>query len=146
MEICESMLPLHLVLGMNMRVSRLTMWKNKTGMKQRRAWRNWWISEIQWEQKWKPNPSSHLTIQVTYRRNWCALPHCSTYIWLRTQAEKCGIQWDLEGLHREGNGNPLQYSCLENPRDRGAWWAVSMGSHRAGHDWSDLAAAEGLHV
>ena len=24
----------------------------------------------------------------------------------------------------EGNGNPLQYSCLENPRDRGAWWAV----------------------
>ena len=24
----------------------------------------------------------------------------------------------------EGNGNPLKYSCLENPRDRGAWWAV----------------------
>ena len=31
---------------------------------------------------------------------------------------------------REGNGNPLQYSCLENPRDGG----VSMGSHRVGHD------------
>ena len=26
--------------------------------------------------------------------------------------------------HREGNGNPLQYSCLENPRDGGAWWAA----------------------
>ena len=25
---------------------------------------------------------------------------------------------------REGNGNPHQYSCLENPRDGGAWWAV----------------------
>ena len=25
---------------------------------------------------------------------------------------------------REGNGNPLQYSCLENPMDRGAWWAT----------------------
>ena len=25
---------------------------------------------------------------------------------------------------REGNGNPLQCSCLENPRDRGAWWAA----------------------
>ena len=25
---------------------------------------------------------------------------------------------------REGNGNPLHYSCLENPRDRGAWWAA----------------------
>ena len=88
-----------------------------------------------------------------------------------------------------GNGTPLQYSCLENPMDRGAWWAAdhgvaksrkrlsdftftfhfhalekemathssvlawripgtavpgglpSMGSHRVGHDWSDLAAA-----
>ena len=27
----------------------------------------------------------------------------------------------------EGNGNPLQCSCLENPRDRGAWWAVVSG-------------------
>ena len=27
----------------------------------------------------------------------------------------------------EGNGNPLQCSCLENPRDRGAWWAVVYG-------------------
>ena len=89
----------------------------------------------------------------------------------------------------EGNGTPLQYSCLENPMDSGAWWAVvhgvgksqtrlngftftfhfhalekeitthssvlawripgtgepgglsSMGSHRVGHDCSDLAAA-----
>ena len=41
----------------------------------------------------------------------------------------------------EENGNPLQYSCLENPRDREAWWVLSMGSHRVGHDWSDLAAA-----
>ena len=89
----------------------------------------------------------------------------------------------------EGNGTPLQYSCLETPMDRGAWWAAvhgvaksrtwlsdftftyhfhalekemathcsvlawripgtgepggrpSVGSHRVGHDWSDLAAA-----
>ena len=89
----------------------------------------------------------------------------------------------------EGNGNPFQCCCLENPRDGGAWWAAvygvtqsrtrlsdftftfhlhaleeevatyssvlawripgtgepgglpSMGSHRGGHDWSDLAAA-----
>ena len=94
----------------------------------------------------------------------------------------------------EGNGTPLQYSCLENPMDGGAWWAavhgvaksqtrlsdftftvhlhalekemathssvlawripetgepgglLSMGSHRVGHDWCDLAAIlfEGL--
>ena len=27
----------------------------------------------------------------------------------------------------EGNGNPLQYSCLQNPIDRGAWWAIACG-------------------
>ena len=95
----------------------------------------------------------------------------------------------LKLLCGEGGGTPLQYSCLENPMDRGAWWAAvhrvaksqtrlsdftftfhfhalekematrssvlawripgttepgglpSMGSHRVGHDWSDLAAA-----
>ena len=99
-------------------------------------------------------------------------------------------EWDMtEQLNGEGNGTPLQYSCLENPMDGGAWWAAvhgvaksqvqlsdftftfhfhalekemathssilarripgteepgglpSMGSHRVGHDWSDLAAA-----
>ena len=93
----------------------------------------------------------------------------------------------LEYYIGEGNGTPLQYSCLENPMDRGAWWAavhgvtksrtrlsdftltfhfhapekemathssvlawripgtgepgglLSMGSHRVGHDWGDLA-------
>ena len=33
----------------------------------------------------------------------------------------------IPGLGRspgEGHGNPLQYSCLENPMDRGAWWAM----------------------
>ena len=35
----------------------------------------------------------------------------------------------------EGNGNPLQYSCLENPMDGGAWCKLlSMGSRRVGHD------------
>ena len=34
----------------------------------------------------------------------------------------------------EGNGNPLQCSCLENPRDGGAWWAAVYGSHRVRHD------------
>ena len=32
----------------------------------------------------------------------------------------------------EGNGNPLQYSCLENPRDRGAWWAAIYGVAQSG--------------
>ena len=33
----------------------------------------------------------------------------------------------------EGNGNPLQYSCLENPIDRGAWRAMVHGVARVGH-------------
>jgi len=101
------------------------------------------------------------------------------------------ILWVRTG---EGNGTPLQYSCLENPMDGGAWWAAvhgvsksrtrlsdftctfhfhalekemathssvlawripwmgepgglpSMGSHRVGHDWSDLAAAAAAWV
>ena len=35
----------------------------------------------------------------------------------------------------EGNGNPLQYSCLENPRDRGVWWAAIYG---AAQSWTQL--------
>ena len=31
------------------------------------------------------------------------------------------------GLPREGNDNPLQCSCLENPRDEGTWWAAVYG-------------------
>ena len=34
----------------------------------------------------------------------------------------------------EGNGNSLQYSCLENPMDRGAWRATVLGSQRVRHD------------
>ena len=30
-------------------------------------------------------------------------------------------------IHGEGNGNPLQYSCLENPMEGGAWWAAVHG-------------------
>jgi len=44
----------------------------------------------------------------------------------------------------EGNGNPLQYSCLENPRDAGAWWTAVYGLHRVRHYWSNLAAATPL--
>ena len=39
----------------------------------------------------------------------------------------------IPGLARspgEGNGNPLQYSCLDNPIDRGAWWATIHGVTR----------------
>ena len=40
------------------------------------------------------------------------------------------------GILGEGNGNPLQYSCLENPKDEGAWWAAVYG---VAQSWTRLS-------
>ena len=36
----------------------------------------------------------------------------------------------LGKIPRRGNGYPLRYCCLENPMDRGAWWAIAHGGHK----------------
>ena len=70
-------------------------------------------------------------------------PHSSTLAWkIHGQRNLVGCSpWGhkeldtTEQLHfdfslsciGEGNGTPLQYSCLENPRDGGAWWAAIYG-------------------
>ena len=70
-------------------------------------------------------------------------PHSSTLAWKIPWTEEPGrlqsmgsLESDTtEQLHfhfslsctGEGNGNPLQCSCLENPRDGGAWWAAVYG-------------------
>ena len=70
-------------------------------------------------------------------------PHSSTLAWKIPWTEEPGrhSSWGCEELDMterlhfhfllscigEGNGNPLQYSCLENPRDGGAWWAAVYG-------------------
>ena len=77
-------------------------------------------------------------------------PHSSTFAWKIPWTEKPGrlqsvgsLELDTtERLHfhfslsciGEGNGNPLQCSCLENPRDGKPSGLPSMGSHRVGHD------------
>ena len=46
--------------------------------------------------------------------------------------QETGDVGSIPGLGRspgEGHGNPLQYSCLENPLDRAAWWAAVSGGH-----------------
>ena len=55
--------------------------------------------------------------------------HSSIFAWRIPGTEEPG-GLPAVGSHAcvgEGNGNPLQYSCLENPRDRGAWWAAVYG-------------------
>ena len=66
-------------------------------------------------------------------------PHSSTLAWKIPWAEEPGRLQSMRSLRvrqdwatslsyiGEGNGNPLQCSCLENPRDGGAWWAAVYG-------------------
>ena len=66
-------------------------------------------------------------------------PHSSTLAWRIPRTEEPGRLQSMgsqrvghdgaTSLSRigEGNGNPLQCSCLENPRDGGAWWATVYG-------------------
>ena len=57
------------------------------------------------------------------------------------KCKRHGFDPGLGRYPERGNGNPLQYSCLENLMDRGAWRATVHGSQRVGYDWCDLAAA-----
>ena len=49
-------------------------------------------------------------------------------------------------LMGEGNGNPLQYSCLESPMDGGAWWAVVHGVTKSGTQLSDFTFTFHFHA
>ena len=46
----------------------------------------------------------------------------------------------------EGNGNPLQYSCLENPMDGGAWWAAVHGVTKSQTRLSDFTFTFHFHA
>ena len=48
--------------------------------------------------------------------------------------------------YREGNGTPLQYSCLENPMDGGAWWAAVHGVARSRTRLSDFTFTFHFHA
>ena len=64
-------------------------------------------------------------------------------------AEDAGNEGSIPGSERspgEGNGNPLQCSCLENPMDRGAWWAAVHGVAKSQTRLSDFPFTFHFHA
>ena len=62
----------------------------------------------------------------------------ATYRILRVNSGNQHINNYAGLMHGEGNGTPLQYSCLENPMDRGAWWAAVHGVAKSRTRLSDF--------
>ena len=61
-------------------------------------------------------------------------PLYMTLIQQKASVYNAGDPGSIPGSGRsagEGNGNPLQYCCLENPMDRGAWWATVHGAAKS---------------
>ena len=66
----------------------------------------------------------------------------SQWVSSKESTGKAGDLGSIPGLGRypgEGRGNPLQYSCLENLMDRGAWQLTVVESERVGDNWCDWA-------
>ena len=78
---------------------------------------------MHWIRKWQPTP----VFLPGESQGRGSLVGCR--LWGRTEldtTERLPFHFSLSCIG-EGNGNPLQCSCLENPRDGGAWWAAVCG-------------------
>ena len=87
-------------------------------------------------------------------------PHSSTLAWKISWTEEPGRLQSMGSLRvrhdwatslslsciGEGNGTPLQCSCLENPRDRGAWWAAICGVTQSWTPLTLLSSSSSIHV
>ena len=79
--------------------------------------------EVPQRRQWQPTP----VLLPGKSHGWRSLVGCSP--WGREKldtTEQLHFHFSLSSIG-EGNGNPLQHSCLENPRDGGAWWAAVYG-------------------
>ena len=84
---------------------------------------NIYINYCVWRRQWQPTP----VLLPGKSHGQRSLVGCSP--WGRSEpdtTEQLPFHFSLSCIG-EGNGNPLQCSCLENPRDRGAWWASVYG-------------------
>ena len=72
---------------------------------------------------------THEVVLVSMVSSWYAMSLTGCSPWGRKEldtTERLHFHFSLSCVG-EGNGNPLQCSCLENPRDGGAWWAAIYG-------------------
>ena len=77
-----------------------------------------------WRRRWHPIP----LLLPGKSHGWRSLVGCSPWGGQESDTtQQLHYHFSLSCIG-EGNGNPFQCSCLENPRDGGAWWAPSMGS------------------
>ena len=74
-----------------------------------------------WRRQWHPNP----VLLPGKSHGWRSLVGCSPWGGEELNTTE-RLHFSLSYI-REGNGNPLQCSCLENPRDGRAWWAAIYG-------------------
>ena len=73
--------------------------------------------------QWHPTP----VLLPGKSHGWRSLVGCSPWGWEESDTtEQLHFHFSLSCIG-EGNGNPLQCPCLENPRDEGAWWAAVYG-------------------
>ena len=85
--------------------------------------------------QWHPTP----VLLPGRSHEWRSLEGCSPWgRWGSDTTERLHFHFSLSCIG-EGNGNPLQCSCLENPGDGKPGGLPSLGLHRVRHDWSDLA-------
>ena len=78
---------------------------------------------MKWRRQWHPTP----VLLPGKSHGWRSLVGCSPWGGKESDmTEWLHFHFSLSCIG-EGNGNPLQCSCLENPRDRGAWWAAIYG-------------------
>ena len=76
-----------------------------------------------WRRQWHPTP----VLLPGKSHGWRSLEGCSPWgHWESDMTEWLHFHFSLSCIG-EGNGNPFQCSCLENPRDGGAWWAAVYG-------------------
>ena len=82
-----------------------------------------WVGKIPWERKWQSTP----VFLPEKSHGWRRLLGCSPWGCEESDTTKrLHFHFSLSCVE-EGNGNPLQCPCLENPRDGGAWWAAVYG-------------------